>query len=43
MALSIEQIAAASYPGILAEMRKGANQWAENAALRVLEKMGLTN
>ncbi len=40
MALSIEQIAAVSYPAVLAEMRKPANQWAENAALRVLEKMG---
>ena len=40
MALSIEQIAAVSYPAVLAEMRKPANQWVENAALRVLEKMG---
>lgn len=40
MALTIEQIAAVSYPAVLAEMRKPANQWAENAALRVLEKMG---
>jgi hypothetical protein len=40
MALSIEQISAVSYPAVLAEMRKPANQWAENAALRVLEKMG---
>lgn len=40
MALSIEQIAAVSYPAVLAEMRKAANQWTENAALRVLEKMG---
>lgn len=40
MALSIEQIAAVSYPAVLAEMRKAANQWVENAALRVLEKQG---
>lgn len=40
MALTIEQIAAVSYPAVLAEMRKGANQWAENAALRHLEKKG---
>lgn len=40
MALSIEQIAAVSYPAVLAEMRKPANQWVENAALRVLEKNG---
>lgn len=40
MALTIDQITAASYPAVLAEMRKGANQWAENAALRVMEKQG---
>jgi len=40
MALTIEQIAAVSYPAVLAEMRKPENQWAENAALRFLEKMG---
>lgn len=40
MALSIEQIAAVSYPAVLAEMRKPANQWVENAALRMLEKKG---
>jgi hypothetical protein len=40
MALSIEQIAAVSYPAVLAEMRKPQNQWVENAALRVLEKEG---
>lgn len=40
MALDISQIAAVSYPAVLAEMRKPANQWAENAALKVLEKMG---
>jgi hypothetical protein len=41
MALSIEQIAAVSYPAVLAEMRKAANQWAENAALREMEKQGV--
>jgi hypothetical protein len=41
MALSIEQIAAASYPAVLAEMRKAANQWTENAALREMEKQGV--
>jgi len=29
-----------SYPAVLAENRKAANQWVENAALRVLESMG---
>lgn len=41
MSLSIEQIAAVSYPAVLAEMRKAANQWVENAALRVMEKQGV--
>lgn len=40
MALSIEQIAAVSYPAVLAEMRKAANQWLESAALRELERQG---
>ena len=40
MALSIEQIAAVSYPAVLAEMRKAANQWVENAALSTLERKG---
>jgi hypothetical protein len=40
MALTIEQIAAVSYPAVIAEMRKPQNQWVENAALRVLEKEG---
>lgn len=39
MALTIEQIAAVSFPAVLAEMRN-QNQWAENAALRELEKQG---
>lgn len=41
MALTIEQIAAVSYPAVLAEMRKGANQWTENAALREMERQGV--
>lgn len=40
MAITIEQIAAVSYPAVLAELRKPANQWSENAALKVLEKGG---
>jgi hypothetical protein len=40
MALTIEQIAAVSYPAVIAEMRKPQNQWVENAALRELEKQG---
>lgn len=40
MALSVEQIAAVSYPAVLADMRKPANQWSENSALRLLEKLG---
>ena len=40
MALTVEQITAVSYPAVLAEMRKAENQWAENAALRLLEKEG---
>ena len=40
MALTVEQIAAVSYPAVLAEMRKAANQWTENAALRCLESEG---
>lgn len=41
MALSIEQIVAVSYPAVLAEMRKAANQWVENAALREAERQGV--
>lgn len=41
MALTIEQIAAVSYPAVLAEMRKAANQWAESAALREMERQGV--
>ena len=40
MALTISQIMAVSYPAVLAEMRKPANQWAESALLRELEKQG---
>lgn len=40
MALSISQIAAASYPAVLADLRKPANQWSENGFLRELEKQG---
>ena len=40
MALTISQIAAVAYPAVLAEMRKAANQWAENSALRELERQG---
>lgn len=40
MALTISQIAAVSYPAVLAEMRKAANQWAESALMRELEKQG---
>jgi len=41
MALTIEQIAAVSYPAVLADMRKAANQWMENSALRLMEKKGV--
>ncbi len=40
MALSIKDIVAASYPAVLAEKRKPANQWAESAAMRAFEKGG---
>ena len=40
MALDIEQIAAVSYPNVIAEAKKPENQWAESAALRLMEKMG---
>lgn len=40
MALTIEQITAVAYPMVLADKRGPANQWAENAALRALEKGG---
>lgn len=40
MALTIGQIAAVSYPSVLADKRKAANQWAESAFLRELERQG---
>ncbi len=41
MAITVSQILSASYPAVLNEKRKPANQWAENAALRAFEKQGL--
>ncbi len=41
MALTVEQIAAVSYPAVLAEMRKATNQWHESAALREFERQGV--
>lgn len=41
MAITISQMFAASYPKVLAEKRKPANQWAENAALREMERQGI--
>src|SRR5262245_20342366 len=38
MALSISQIVASSYNAVLTEMRRGANQWAESAFMRELER-----
>jgi len=40
MALSISQILAASYEAVANEKRKPANQWAESALLRELERQG---
>lgn len=40
MALTIGQIAAVSYPAVLAEMRRAANQWSESAFMRELERQG---
>lgn len=40
MALTISQMAAVSYPAVLNEMRKGANQWNESAFMRELERQG---
>ena len=37
---SISQIIAVSYPAVLNEMRKAANQWAESAFMRELERQG---
>lgn len=38
---TISQLAAVSYPAVLNEMRKAANQWAESALLREMERQGL--
>lgn len=43
MALDISQIVAASYPAVVADQRKPANQWADNAALKALERFGFVN
>ncbi len=40
MALTISQLVAVSYPAVLAEMRRAANQWSESAFMRELEKQG---
>jgi len=40
MALTISQILAVSYPAVLAEQRKAANQWNESAFMRELERQG---
>src|SRR5512142_1290678 len=40
MSLTIGQIAAVSYPAVLTEKRKAANQWAESAFMREMEKQG---
>lgn len=40
MALSIGQIASISYPAVLADQRRAANQWAESAFMRELERQG---
>jgi hypothetical protein len=40
MALSIQDIVAASYDAVVAEKKKPANQWAENGLLRFMEKQG---
>jgi len=40
MALTISQILAASYPAVVADRRKPANQWAESALMRELERQG---
>jgi len=40
MALTIGQMAAVSYPEVVAEMRKAANQWTSNGLLREMERQG---
>jgi hypothetical protein len=43
MALSIGQIAAVSYPDVLLDQRKAANQWAESSVLNTFEEMGFVD
>ena len=40
MSLTISQITAVAYPKVLAEKRRPANQWAESAFMRHMEKLG---
>ncbi len=40
MAPSISQIVAVSYPAVLAAKKKAANQWAESAYMREMERQG---
>lgn len=40
MALTIGQIAAASFPKVLADNKKGYDQWSDNSGLQELEKQG---
>jgi hypothetical protein len=40
MSLTISQMSAVSYPAVVAEKRKAANQWEESALLRELERQG---
>jgi hypothetical protein len=39
--LSVDQMTTVSYPSVLNEKRKAANQWAENAAMREFERLGI--
>lgn len=41
MALTVSQIVASSYNAVRAEARKAANQWAESALMRELERQGM--
>jgi hypothetical protein len=41
MALTIGQIAAVSFPAIVAEKRKPANQWEESALMHEMERQGM--
>jgi hypothetical protein len=40
MALTIDQISAVSFPKIVAENKRPANQWEDRTALKLMEKMG---